>query len=248
MRTLGVLSYNIHKGFTSGNRRFVLEQIRHAIREVHADLVLLQEVLGEHEGHRKRVRAWPLQSQFEFLADELWPHYAYGRNAIYTAGHHGNAILSKFPFVQWENIDISTNRLERRGLLHGVLGIPGRELKIHVICVHLGLLETERMDQITQLCKRVDEIVPHGEPLIVGGDFNDWREKLSKPLLERLNLEEVFIRMEGSSARTFPSWLPALKLDRIYSRGIRPRRVRRMDGRPWNQLSDHVALYAELEV
>lgn len=248
MRTVGVLSYNIHKGFTSGNRRFVLEQIRQAIREVHADVVMLQEVLGEHEKHRRRLKNWPLQSQFEFLADDLWPHYAYGRNAIYTEGHHGNAILSKFPFISWENIDVSTNRLERRGLLHGTIEIPGRKLKIHVICLHLGLIETERMEQIETLCRRVNEMVPRGEPLIVAGDFNDWRKRVSRPLMEKLDLREAFELKEGAAARTFPSFLPALSLDRIYFRGLRLKCVKRMVGRPWAQLSDHVAIYSELEV
>ncbi len=40
-----------------------------------------------------------LDSQFAFLADEIWPHFAYGKNAIYSAGHHGNAILSKHPIL-----------------------------------------------------------------------------------------------------------------------------------------------------
>ena len=86
-RPLKVLSYNIHKGFSVGNRRFVLERIRQAIRTVHADVVFLQEVLGQHEKHRIHVQGWPSQTQFEFLADQVWPHHAYGKNATYTAGH-----------------------------------------------------------------------------------------------------------------------------------------------------------------
>ena len=111
--SLQVLSYNIHKGFSSGNRNFVLHQIREAIRTVRADLVFLQEVLGEHREHQRKYSAhWERDSQFEFLADEVWPHFAYGKNAIYTSGHHGNAILSRYPFTFFENIDISTNRME----------------------------------------------------------------------------------------------------------------------------------------
>jgi endonuclease/exonuclease/phosphatase family metal-dependent hydrolase len=133
---LRVLSYNIHKGFSMGNRRFVLDGIRQAIRETSADLVFLQEVLGEHQDHKKKYPEWRKDSQFEFLADEVWPHYAYGKNAIYTSGHHGNAILSKYPFTFFENIDISTNRVEQRGLLHGVIEIPGHKQPIHAICVY----------------------------------------------------------------------------------------------------------------
>ena len=222
--------------------------MREAIHSVQADLVFLQEVLGQHSGHQKKYEDWPDVPQFEYLSDQLWPHFAYGRNAVYTSGHHGNAILSKYPFSFWENIDVSTNRLERRGLLHGVIEIPHRKKPVHAICVHLGLLETERQTQVKNLCERIDRMVPHDEPLIIGGDFNDWRIRLTRPLHNKVEVKEAFKEMYGDHARTFPSWLPALKLDRIYYRGMKIQDARTLTGRPWNQLSDHVALYSELLV
>ena len=51
MKTLRVLSYNIHKGFAIGNKTYVLDLIRQSIQKFQADLVLLQEVVGEHEKH-----------------------------------------------------------------------------------------------------------------------------------------------------------------------------------------------------
>lgn len=250
-RKLRILSYNIHKGFTLGNRRFVLKRIRDAIRSVSPDVVFLQEVLGQHETHRQRILEWPEASQFEYLADEIWPHFAYGKNAVYTSGHHGNAILSKFPFTFHENIDVSTNRLEKRGLLHGIVQLPdesGRAARpLHVICVHLGLLEAERMKQIQRLCDRIDSHVPHREPLLIGGDFNDWMSRASAPLRQRLEVEEAFQSLHGAHARTFPSWLPALPLDRLYYRGMRPLQAKRLSRAPWNELSDHTALYVEFQ-
>src|SRR5262245_56525891 len=90
-----VLTYNIHKGFSTTNSRFVLHQIKEAIEVIHPHVVFLQEILGEHVSHEMEVENWPRKPQFEFLAQESWPHVAYGKNAIYEAGHHGNAILSK---------------------------------------------------------------------------------------------------------------------------------------------------------
>ncbi len=104
---LRVLTYNIHKGFNVGNRRFVLHQIREALIAADADLLFLQEMQGEHQRHEKKILDWPVLSQLEFIADNTWPFHAYGKNAIYNAGHHGNAILSKFPFEHWENINVS---------------------------------------------------------------------------------------------------------------------------------------------
>jgi endonuclease/exonuclease/phosphatase family metal-dependent hydrolase len=245
---LRILSYNIHKGFSMGNRRFVLEGIRDAIRATSADLVFLQEVLGEHEGHKKKYPVWRKDSQFEFLADEVWPHYTYGKNAIYTSGHHGNAILSKYPVTFSENIDISTNRMEQRGLLHGVIEIPGHKRPVHAICVHLGLLEGERGIQLKRICERIDSHVKPGDPLILAGDFNDWREKLSKPLLEILDVKEAFQTLKKSHARTFPSWMPALRLDRVYFRGLKAKEAKTMKGKPWSTLSDHTPLSVQLEI
>jgi len=37
--TLKVLTYNIHKGFSATNRRFVLHGIKDALRKVDADVV-----------------------------------------------------------------------------------------------------------------------------------------------------------------------------------------------------------------
>src|SRR5690606_4779870 len=95
--TLKVLTVNTHTGFTALNRRFILHELREAIRATGADIVFLQEVLGAHEHHASKHDSWPATSQYEFLADSIWKDFAYGRNAVYPYGHHGNALLSKFP-------------------------------------------------------------------------------------------------------------------------------------------------------
>ncbi len=245
---LKIVSYNIHKGFSSGRGKFILTKIRDALRIVHPDIVFLQEVLGQHDLHRKKFENWPTEPQFEYLADQLWPHYAYGRNAVYSYGHHGNAILSKYPFKYFENIDISTNLFERRGLLHGVIKLPEKRKPLHLLCVHLGLLEAERLAQIIKLCERIESHVPHGEPLIIGGDFNDWRERASDTLEKNLEVREAFRHLHGRHAKSFPSWFPTLKLDRIYYRGMKAQGAHCLRGKPWRELSDHAALIAELVV
>ncbi|PPA02679.1 hypothetical protein C4E44_18150, partial [Pseudomonas sp. MWU12-2312b] len=115
-----VLTVNTHKGFTALNRRFILPELREAVRSVSADVVFLQEVHGTHEHHPKRYDNWPAMPQYEFLADSLWPQFAYGRNAVYPAGDHGNALLSKFQIVRLDNLDVSISGHENRGLLHCV--------------------------------------------------------------------------------------------------------------------------------
>jgi len=243
-----VLSYNIHKGFATNKRKFVLKQMRESIHLVKADLVFLQEVLGHHDQRDHRMSDWKTASQFEYMADSLWPHFAYGKNAVYSSGHHGNAILSKYPFTLFENIDISSNRYDRRGILHGVIKIPHHKEAIHVICIHLGLLESWRKNQIERLITQIEANVPKDAPLIVAGDFNDWRERITIRLSERLHLQEVFWKLYGEHARTFPSWFPVLKLDRIYTRGLHIAAAQCLTEGPWSKLSDHTALCAEFSL
>ncbi len=188
-----------------------------------------------------------MQPQLEYLADSIWTHHAYGKNAIYSEGHHGNAILSHNQMLAWENIDISNNRFERRGLLHATIEpiAPGQK-EVHVVCVHLDLFEKGRIQQLERIVKRIHEHVPDGSPLIIAGDFNDWRENASEILEAELGVSEVFRALHGKHARSFPAWFPFLPLDRIYIRDFKPIEARCFTAAPWDRLSDHGALLAEL--
>ena len=246
--SLKVLTYNIHKGFSSSNVRFILHDIKKLLRKINADVVFLQEIQGDRKISRQRFDDWHNNNQFEFLADSVWQHYAYGKNAIYKSGHHGNAILSKYPFIEWENIDVSIMRSASRSLLHGVIQSPENNARIHIVCVHLGLFEKERKGQIAKLCKRINSHIPSDEPLIIAGDFNDWRGHVEHYLRHELSLKEVFKSTRGAYARTFPSWLPMLSMDRIYYRGFEVVQSKPLYGQPWRNLSDHAPLLAELKI
>ncbi|NUT75695.1 endonuclease/exonuclease/phosphatase family protein [Pseudomonas sp. C1C7] len=241
-----VLTVNTHKGFTALNRRFILPELREAVRSVSADVVFLQEVHGTHEQHPKRYDNWPSIPQYEFLADTLWPQFAYGRNAVYPAGDHGNALLSKFQIVRHENLDVSISGHENRGLLHCVLRLPGDGPELHAICVHLGLRESHRNAQLKLLARRLQEL-PDDAPVIVAGDFNDWRQR-ADALLTPHGLREVFAEQHGKPARSFPARLPVLRLDRIYVRHLKATLAQVLTTRPWSHLSDHAPLSVEIEL
>lgn len=243
---LKVMTYNIHKGFSFANRKFVLHQMREQLQAADVDLVFLQEIQGEHKHHAAKLTGWPAESQFEFLADQLWPHYAYGKNALYDAGHHGNAILSKFPFVQWENINVSTLRFASRSLLHGIIDLPGVN-RLHAICIHFDLLAHERRRQVNVLVERIHEHVPDSEPLILAGDFNDWRGQIGRQLQLDLGLVDAFRQLHGKQAVSFPAVLPFLPVDRIYYRGLELTDCQCLSGSPWGRLSDHLPLTAEFQ-
>ena len=246
---LTVMTVNTHKGFTTFNRKFILPELRDAVRKVGADVVFMQEVLGTHEFHKKRNDTWPEGSQYEFLADSIWPQYAYGRNMVYPKGqHHGNAVMSKFPIVHFQNHDVSIHGPEKRGMLHCVLRVPAHALDVHVVCVHLGLAESHRKQQLDLLCRMVRSEVPDNAPLIVAGDFNDWRRRAHEILEREVGLREVFVNAYGQAAKTFPAIFPILSLDRIYVRNASVHLPVVLPRKPWSHLSDHAPLVAEIHI
>jgi endonuclease/exonuclease/phosphatase family metal-dependent hydrolase len=237
--SLRVATYNIHKGLSLFNGRLVVHELRDRLRALNADLVFLQEVQGLHHGSASRFAAWPEAPQYEFLADSVWPDFAYGQNAAYDHGHHGNAILSRFPIMRWDNEDVSTHRFESRGLLHCEIAIPGWDRLLHAVCVHLALHARGRSKQLWALRERIERLVPEDAPLVVAGDFNDWREEAARHLAHPLGLHEVFELTQGTPARSFPAILPFLRLDRIYVRGFSVKTARVHAAR---RMSDHAAL------
>lgn len=243
MGSIKVLTLNIHKGFSSGNLKFTLGQIRENLRNSGCSLVFLQEVIGENEKHRSKIAQWPEENQFEYLADSVWSHYAYGKNAIYQHGHHGNAILSELPIVRWNNEDISLMSFSQRGILHGEL-----DNGVHLLCIHMGLFEKERQHQTAKLRHYIERCIPRDAPLILCGDFNDWRKTVHKNILSSTDLNEAYETRHGKLAKSYPSIMPSMPMDRIYYRGFSVKDCQLKREQTWRALSDHCAITAELEI
>lgn len=248
---LRILSYNIHKGFSLFNKQFTLPKIREFLRELQPDIVLLQEVVGLNSKHQLSIPEWPQTSQSDFLGEQHWPHTVYGKNAIFQEGrhhrHHGNAILSKYPILHSTNEDISNNRWERRGLLHAQIQIPGQS-PVHIFNVHLDLTQQGRNNQLQKIIDQGLARIPLQHPLILAGDFNDWRKKARKNLEAGLHLKEAFHEQDQNHALTFPSFRPTLSLDRVFFRGLKLSSAQRILTSHVIPLSDHVPLLVELEV
>jgi endonuclease/exonuclease/phosphatase family metal-dependent hydrolase len=156
--------------------------------------------------------------------------------------------MSKFQILEYQNHDVSIAGPEKRGLLHCVLKVDGFPEGVHVICVHLGLAESHRQQQLALLCEITHTEVPEGAPLIVAGDFNDWRRRANDILWNEASLREVFVHAYGEPAKTFPSMFPLLSLDRIYVRNCSVHLPVVLPRRPWSRLSDHAPLAAEIHL
>jgi endonuclease/exonuclease/phosphatase family metal-dependent hydrolase len=261
---LRIATYNIHKGVSSFGSRPRIHALKQAIAEIDADVLFLQEVQGRHDLHATRHAAdWPREAQHHFLAGDSH-HTAYGMNAVYDHGHHGNALLSRHPILSARNQDVSDHAFESRGILHCVVSTPTCD--IHCYVVHLGLFAGSRKRQSQALIEAVETYSPNGSPVIIAGDFNDWGDKLSADLRDILKVREVFddrtspfslssilnqFGLRGprmKPARTFPAMLPWLRLDRIYVRGFWVESASVLHGALWAKLSDHAPIVAEVVV
>jgi endonuclease/exonuclease/phosphatase family metal-dependent hydrolase len=242
MKTLKVLTFNIHKGLNISSSKLVLAEIKTLLEQSQADIVFLQEVQGEHDKRRDKFTDWPEQTHTEYLAENSWPYFFYGQNHTHSHGHHGNAILSKFPLVAMDNVDISASRFSNRGLLYTRIEVFNKPL--HLICTHLGLLKKERQQQFAALNEFIEKHIEPEHAILMAGDFNDWRSRSADLLDESIGLKEIFQELQGSHAKSFPAELPLLKVDRIYFRGLIPTHC---DTVSTKKISDHRPLIAEFQ-
>jgi len=267
-----VATYNIHKGVTGIRGLPRIHEVRLALNSIDADIVFLQEVQDRNE-RLSRHANYHTGTQLEFLAASGYEHRAYGMNAVYPHGHHGNAILSRHAIGNFTNHDVSDHALEKRGMLHAVARCgsgKSKERDVHLLCVHFGLINRSRLRQASFLIDFVEKEIPRGAPIIIAGDFNDWQRRVDVVLRARLGVKEVAAEAvakarprtvldrllpwrggrdaQAGVARTFPSFAPWLTLDRIYVRGFKVLSMHVPKGITWARRSDHAPLIAELEM
>jgi endonuclease/exonuclease/phosphatase family metal-dependent hydrolase len=242
MSLLRVATYNIHKGVQGLGpaRRLEIHNLGHAVEQLDADIVCLQEVRKLHRREEQYFTRWPELPQAEFLCPEGY-FALYQTNARTKHGEHGNALLSRWPVVSQGHEDMSDHRFEQRGLLHAELKVGRR--KVHVIVLHLGLIAGSRGRQVEQMLRFIEREIPRTSPVIVAGDFNDWGGKL-RPMLNGHGFQDFI----GERALTYPSRLPLTQLDYVYCRGLKPVGLEIPRGRIWWRMSDHLPLIAEFKV
>ena len=242
MNTVRVATYNIHKGVqgVGPQRRLEIHNLGHAVEQLDADIVCLQEVRKVHRREERHFPHWPDLPQAEFLAPEGY-EVVYRTNAFTRHGEHGNALLSRWPVLSHQHEDISDHRFEQRGLLHVELLV--HERPVHVLVVHLGLIRGSRARQVVQLQRFIEREIPSDAPLLMAGDFNDWGARTERAL-DAAHLKTF----KGPRQATFPARLPMVQLDYVFARGLTPTAVHVPHGRIWWRMSDHLPMIAEFDL
>ena len=246
LKPITIATYNMHKGMSALNRQVQLSRMAQALDSLRPDVLFLQEVQGEHLKRQQKLLDFPKAPHYDILGDELDYYTSYGQNAIYKEKHHGNAILSRLPIDTRHNLNITVNKLEKRGVLHCEIQPEDWPYPLICLCAHLNLREPDRLRQYNAIFEYVSKHVDPLSPLVIAGDFNDWRHKSCLNLGQALNLEEVFVGNGNKRPKTFPSRMPLLSLDRIYTRNLAVLDARVHNDKQWQYLSDHLPLSAKI--
>ena len=220
-----VLTWNIH-GSLGRNPRFDLARVVALIDRWDPQIVALQEV------DSRRDRAAGI-NPFEFLQRELGAH-GIGAKSITTAdGDYGQMLISRWPLCDTVVHDLSYPEREPRRAIASRIETPHGPLRI--VATHLGLSIHERRAQTEKLLGICGD-----EPVtIMMGDFNDWfwvgsvRKVLAHQLPAR------------SRQRTFPSFCPTFRFDRIYCSPASALLSVRTDPDA-RALSDHLPVIADI--
>ena len=238
MPELVVTSYNIHKGLGTDMRRDPARNIA-VLAEIGADLVALQEADRRFGDRRGVLDQALLRLRTGLVALEL-P----ARLGAHAQGWHGNMILLR-PDFQIEDVRaLSLPGLEPRGAI--VLDLTAYDQPLRVVSAHLGLLHQSRLAQARRLAQEIAN--GDGRPVLVMGDFNEWRLGADCGLMP-LRRELRAVKRSAATQASFPAPRPVLPLDRIIGC---PRTelgaVRVHDSALARRASDHLPVCATLRL
>lgn len=240
---LRVATYNIHKGVQGMGpaRRLEIHNLGHAVEQLDADIVCLQEVRKMNHKEAAYFERWPQVSQAEYLAP-LGYEAVYRTNAYTRHGEHGNALLTRWPVVGHQHEDISDHRFEQRGLLHVEVEVQNR--RVHTIVVHLGLIPAAACARSPSSSASSSERCRPARPW--------WWLATSTTGVARSSacwaVSACTSTTNCPACPPIPSRLPLAQLDHVYVRGLTPLGLHVPKGRIWWRMSDHLPLIAEFRL
>ncbi|MGH9882901.1 MAG: endonuclease/exonuclease/phosphatase family protein [Pyrinomonadaceae bacterium] len=204
-----VVTYNIHKCRGLDGRRRP-KRIAEVLKQINADIVALQEVVGMDAPERER-------NQVRAIAEELGFDFRIGENRQLRGCAYGNAVLSRLPMIAARNHDLTWLKNEPRGCLQVTIALDNEKSQhlLQIYNVHLGTSFFERRYQARRLLDVVTNSSHPSSPRIVLGDFNEWTRGLATHLLS-YHFNNAEPQQRPGRARSYPGVLPLLHLDHIY--------------------------------
>jgi len=237
MMPINILSYNIQAAIgTQSYRKYVTQinrQLFHSKQKTD-NLRAIAEFASDYDvACIQEVDLGGRRSNFECQVEQLqhmsnFVHMSTQENrVIRKVSRHGNAILSKAPQTDVQDLKLPGKRTGRGAILAKIDAL----MPFYVINVHLSLGATDQMTQVEFLI----ENSPEEQPLIILGDFNCGAASLPiKRLAHALDLKLLTTPFH----KTYPSWSPRHDFDHILvsnhfsAKSIEVRDIRMSDHRP----------------
>jgi endonuclease/exonuclease/phosphatase family metal-dependent hydrolase len=195
--------------------------------------VALQEVFGVCDSH---------EGQVEKLAEELGMVATFGCTRHHAGRPYGNAILTRYPILQYHEMDISLAKREKRGCIRADLNTPKGPL--HVFNIHMGTSYFERRHQVRAFISSKELLENLSGPRLIVGDFNEWIRGLTSRMLSE-KFESLNLQLHIQRKRSYPGILPMLHLDHIYfERPLHVERAELIRTKLSTVASDHLPLAA----
>ncbi len=183
-RTITVASYNMRKAIGTDRRRDP-HRVLEVLREMHADVVALQEADKRFGGRASAVphelidahglyKPVPLGVRHRRPLEKARKHAErLLRVDTRNIGWHGNALLVKHDVGILDCSALQLPMLEPRGAVMAELLLPG-DRPLRIVGMHLDLSGLWRRRQLQAIVDAISDR-PQKMPTVLMGDTNEWR-------------------------------------------------------------------------
>jgi endonuclease/exonuclease/phosphatase family metal-dependent hydrolase len=227
---LRVMTYNIHQGINA-DLVVDLERIAAVITAESPDVVVLNEV--------NRARATNgFVDTLLLISRRLGMRYVFGAN--YQDGLYGNALLSRYPILGWDNLHYAHNTTETRGLLRALVQVPGAPVAFFVTHLdHIERPDDARAEQVAEALATWS-----GAPrTILLGDLNAEPDAPEMQGIYQAGFLDVLWATGQEGVFTFWDAVPSRRIDYIFlTPDLTPIRAWVVPSRA----SDHLPVLAEV--
>ena len=211
---------SFYQGFNSSQQIYKnVLKIAMRLEEWNADVVALQEV-DEDSHWNKRINLLQV-----IMDNTNYKHSIMGVNNIRTGRKHlayGNAILSKYPVMSWENQPFGSANLGEKGFLYAE--VKTETQVIPIVNLHLDFRSRKRrIEQIEKVLTYLHDRAYKSSELfqpapIICGDFNCHQKRAGDAVTHLFDYILHFgdYSLYPVNARTFPTYWPSWGIDFIF--------------------------------
>ena len=218
--TVRVLVYNMHAG-KDARGADNLARVAALVRQVGADVVLLQEV------DRLTTRSGGVD-QPAVLRRRTGYHVAFGRTLDYQGGEYGIAVLSRAPIVRDTLVRLPVDppqeraggAREPRGALVVTIGLPGGPLM--VVNTHLDASREDRwrLQEIVTVLELARATSSSDAWALLGGDFNSTPESATQAAVRQGGLRDAWDACGSGDGLTYPADSAVKRIDYLFLVGV----------------------------